>query len=272
MFDLFLCDNRNTYIFVKENHPESNIIKSNCAFMDIASALNFCDCIIIFYAVIISPSLIKKCKEVERTRHIPLHVVNEPKKPYGTKRMVNEILKTIRNVPSILILQVGISSQIERVENELYNFLMNENVVFSFYSNSLFSSICETIDKPINNGLSKKIPASVISIISITNDINDLITNDTDNFFFDIFLRKLRPDYTIICCENDFSSQCRLRQVFKIKYSIDVDAFFFSEYVSLKSNNEYDPPLFIRKVKKPNIERDIMLKLTQPKSTMRINL
>ena len=44
-----------------------------------------------------------------------------------------------------------------------------------------------------------------------------------------------------------------LNDIFKIKYSLPIDVFVRSEYVSLKSNNELEFPLFIESVMNINL-------------------
>ena len=139
------------------------------------------------------------------------------------------------------------------------------NIKYLLHTNTLFSQINTMADLlNINVIYKKNNDDAQISVISINENVLDLISNDIENIFFDKFLRTVKPDYIIMCFENDYIFQDKLNDIFKIKYSLPIDVFVRSEYVSLKSNNELEFPLFIESVMNINLFNVIRAKLTFP--------
>ena len=255
------------FILLKANHPEiQNCIMNNIHFMHLHEALELYDYIYIFGSEKISNSIITRCSIMAKQREIPLFCTIKHQNDKEMKDYFDDIIaSTPANLPTVLILQAGMNAQIEKTELNLYNSLRNNNIKYLLHTNTLFSQINTMADLlNINVIYKKNNDDAQISVISINENVLDLISNDIENIFFDKFLRTVKPDYIIMCCENDYIFQDKLNDIFKIKYSLPIDVFVRSEYVSLKSNNELEFPLFIESVMNINLFNDIRAKLTFP--------
>ena len=89
------------------------------------------------------------------------------------------------------------------------------------------------------------------------------------------YMKYLRPNYCVMCVENNFRGFNDFRKLFAYKFDVDLDAFISSEYVSVIRNNE-EIYLYIGKTSNNQCKKidevctSIVTKLTYPKGIMPI--
>ena len=204
LFDYF------AQILLKENHPKiSKCEINNIILYDIDDALLRCDFIYILSSEQIPYKMIDKCHDFATKTGKKIYIDsydNSIDSIDAVNSYTSHVLSLVpNNKPCILVLQVGKYAQIERIELSVCLSLTENSVKYSLHSNSLINKILYMsklldITVPMVNNDKE----SQITIITIKTGVENLLNNDVDTIFFDYFMRKLRPDYIIMACENGY--------------------------------------------------------------------
>ena len=267
LLDYFMLKNNHQIILLKANHPDYQHLQTDTLiFMSLEDALKSCDIIYLFPEGKIPPRTVQRCKTYAKTENVRLFYP-EDTTPYENNLksyLFDVVLPQTKEQPNVLVLQIGESSQIERAELNLCRSLKAYGVRYTLHTNSW-------LDKVKNMAILLGLPdtyeenkKSQLIINTIKINILDLITNDLETLYFDKFMRSVKTDYIIMCCENDYSLQNKLNDIFLLKFSRPIDKFVKSEYVSLSSNNQIETSLFIEHVEMKSLFDDIKMKLTYP--------
>lgn len=266
LFDYFAENSSHQFIFLKANHPQMNDNEfSNLFFYSFDEALNKCDYIYILSSGCLPISMLKKCNAYAEStgKHLICDSVDREENSISDNAYIENVLLTISSEkPNILILQVGKKTQIERVELNLCSRLNENGIKYALYSNT-WSDKIKTISKSLNLSCpyGEVNIANQINVITLKSNIVDLFNS---NLYFDRFMFSVKPDFIVMSCENGYDLQQKLDEIFKLKYSREIDVFIESEYVSLRLNGEKEITLFIEKTPSKNIFDDIKNKLTFP--------
>ena len=266
LIDYFTHMNNRSFILLRANHPEiQTCVKNNIYFMDLNEALEYCDCVYILNTENIPDSLIAKCRLATDIKGIPFLCSGM----FDIKKDIKEHFNDIETskaigLPVILILQAGIMTQIEKTELNLCTLLQSNNVRYLLHTNSWLPEISKMANLLNVAAPYKDDDLPQIAVVTIKENVLDFLRDSTDSAYFDDFVRTIRPDYIIMCCENDCDFQNQVDKIFSIKYSRSIDTFILSEYVSLQSSNKNAICLFIENTKNINLFDDIKIKLTFP--------
>lgn len=270
LFDYFINSvSEHNFILLKWNHPEIVGEKlHNLHFMDLDQALNISDYVYILTDGRIPTVTKKKCFDVARNRGICFSynklndVINDSLSNYLYELLIPRIV----NKPIILILQAGITAQIERMELEICHSLVTKGVKYKLYTNSWLSNLSTSF--PIfkfKSQIEKSDLDEQISLISVEHNVIELLESRPENIFFDVFMRNLRPDYILMCCEHDYTHMDALNEIFKIRFSKGIDSFVHSEYISYLAGENAVSEIFVKTNKSHFVFNDIQNKMTFPK-------
>lgn len=272
LFEYFYQNNSHKFILLKANHSQiQEFERNNILFLDLEEALQTCNGIYFLSTDNVPTSLLNKCQSYisESKSDIELYFQEINHENDVETYIEKQMLLTKYDLPNILILQVGENAQLERTEIELCAELKNSGIGYVLHSNSWIDCISNMARSLGLFDPSEKNEKTQIEIVSIKADISQLITNDVKNMYFEKFVRFLRPDYIIMCCENDYNHQQFMNNVISVKYSRAIDLFVKSEYVLLKFNDE-EITLFVQDIKYEALLEDIKNKLTFPKGIQHI--
>lgn len=276
LLDYFFLNNSHQFILLKANHTRtSNGEYPNISFYDLEEALRICDSIYILSSEWLPFNLIEHCNAYAANEGKQFYCdgINSEKEDASTNSYIENIMPTIKpDKPNILLLQVGEKTQIERIELNLCFSLNTNGVKYVLHSNSWISKI-NTMASLLNLYIPYETPEEdeQITIVTIKSDIASMIDNNLDNLYFDEFMRLMKPDYIIMSCENGYDLQENLTNVFKVKFSREIDAFIESEYISLNLNKKKKITLFMGNRPGVNIFEDIKNKLTFPSGVKELN-
>lgn len=271
----FIHEEKHKFIMLKANHPEiQRRAQNNLRFLDLSEAILECDCIYILYAEKVPTSIIAICETIACDRKIPLFCSNSSETTGNLENYLDNILNsTACNLPTILILQEGTTAQIEKTELNLCFSLQNNNIRYNLHFNSCVQEVNKMSIALDTTRICSSANDAQISVITIKENIFNLIKNNSECLFFERFCRMIQADYIIMCCENDYNYLEEVNDIFKKKYSRTIDKFVQSEYVTLLHQNRGETKksvLFIENVKHEDLFYDVKMKLTFPTQVMEI--
>lgn len=247
-FELINDNAKGNQIIIAEGHHigEQNDYK-NIRFIDLNSAVSEAD-IIVTYTSQTDLEDISKIINVGDS----MRIINEVEKENNNTHLI-EFIESIPyestcRKPVIILMGLGYSSQIERVEYYLCELMRDNDISYDLFSTTNTENIRETmckLSKMDCGELRKKY--SSLSIISLNIEINDVIENNAVGSNIYNLFRLVKPDYLILCCENNFVGQEEIKNLFRYKYNKSVDNIVISEYITYRSKESAQSHIFVEK-------------------------
>lgn len=153
---------------------------------------------------------------------------------------IKELDLYISKKPIIFILRFGKYSQITKMQLTINKILSDNNYNFGQVMCDEFTTYVDEslhmesiIHKKISE-LCKSENQTEFTVFTWPFDI--ILSLD----LLDKYLKSLRPDYTIMCVENNFDKHTYMNNLFEFKFNMKIDKFVYSDYVSVKKNNQID--------------------------------
>lgn len=270
LFDYFInFTSEHNFILLKWNHPEVVGEKlHNLHFMDLDQALSISDYVYILTDGRIPTVTKEKCFHAAQNRGIcfSYNKLNDVVGDSLSNYLYELLTPQVVNKPIILILQAGITAQIEKMELEICHMLVTNEVSYKLYTSSWLSNLSNSF--PIfkfKSQIEKSALDEQISLISVGRNVIELLESRPENIFFDVFMRNLKPDYILMCCEHDYTHMEELKEVFKIRFSKGIDSFVHSEYISYLAGEDAVSEIFVETNESRFVFNDIKNKITFPK-------